>query len=112
MAYEAYDAAGRRIDRPALAAGLERAVAHEAPTYAESFGRLPGGQRRVLAVLAAGPETSPFSGRFAARVGLANAASVKRALLALEGDETVARREGRYVVADPFYAAWLRALDG
>lgn len=110
LAYESYDVADRRIDRAAVAEGLDRAVAHEAATYAEAFERLPGGQRRVLVALATGPEEAPFSARFATKVGLANAASVKRAISALEDAEIVVRREGRYVVADPFYAAWLRPL--
>jgi hypothetical protein len=108
LAYEAYDAAVSRIDEAAVRVGLERAVAHDAATYAEAFQRLPVGQRRIALALAQGFGEAPTSASFVDQVGLANGASVKKAINALEAGEVVARRAGRYVVADPFFAAWLR----
>jgi hypothetical protein len=108
LAYESYDAALDRIDDLAVSTGLERAVAHEAATYAERYERLSPGQRRVVAAIADDPPSEPYGAEFVARSALANASSVRTSIQALEGDETVVRRNGRYVVADPFFAAWLR----
>jgi uncharacterized protein len=108
LAYEAYDVAGDVIDDAAVRRGLDRAVAHEAVTYAERFERLAPGQRRVVVALAENSETSPYSGAFAARTGLANASSVSKAISALEADELVIERDGALAVSDPFFAAWLR----
>lgn len=112
LAYESFEVAGRRIDTAAVTDGLDQAVAHEASTYAELFAARPPGQRRVLVALAAGPASLVFSAAFARSVALAGSNSVKRAVDALDEDELVARREGRPAVADPFFAAWLKAAAG
>lgn len=108
LAYEAYDAAATTIDEAAVRAGLERAVAHEAVTYAERYERLAPGQRRVLIAIADGPTEEPFGAAFVARVGLANASSVGKAISVLQSDELIIARDGTLVVSDPFFAAWLR----
>lgn len=108
LAYEAFGAAGERMDEAAVRTGMQRAVAHEAATYAERVERLSVGQRRVLAALAHEPVEQPHAAQFVARTRLANASSVRKALDVLEADELVARRGGAVVVADPFFAAWLR----
>ena len=54
LAYEAYELAGAEIDVAAVADGLDQATAHETATYAELYESRSQGQRRVLAMLAAG----------------------------------------------------------
>lgn len=108
LAYEAYDAAARVIDDEAVMTGLERAVQHEAATYAERYERLSAGQRRVVSAIAVDPPAEPYSAAFVARTGVANASSVSRAVEAMREDEVLDERDGVLVVADPFFAAWLR----
>lgn len=111
LAYEAFNLAGRTIDRTAVAAGVEEAVAHEAAAYADLLGRRSPGQRRVLVALAVETHNRPFSAMFARSVGLAGGNSVKRVIDALEADELIAD-EGEWRVVDPFLAAWLRPSAG
>lgn len=108
LAYEAFEVADQMIDDGAVNAGLAQAVAHETATYAEMFASRAPGQRRVLAALAAGISHPLFSAAFAKSVGLAGANSVKKAIDSLDADELIANRDGRWQVADPFLAAWLR----
>lgn len=108
LAYEAYDAAAGAIDADAVRRGLDRAVSHEAVTYAERYERLAPGQRRVLLALAEDPAAEPYSAAFATRTGLANASSVSKAVSVLMAEEVVIERAGALVVSDPFFAAWLR----
>jgi hypothetical protein len=111
LAFEAYEAADRRIDRQAVDLGMARAVAHDNALYAENLARFSPGQARVLAGLAGGSPDEPYSARFARSVGLASGSSVRKALQPLLSNEDVVERDGRLVVADPFFAAWLRG-DG
>jgi uncharacterized protein len=108
LAYEAYDTVGARIDERAVRTGLSAAAAHDAAAYAERYEILSPGQRRVLSALAEAPTEQPAGAVFLARTSLANPSSVKKALDALEAAELVVRRGEVSVVADPFFAAWLR----
>jgi hypothetical protein len=107
LAYETYDTADVTIDELAVYAGLT-AAAHDAASYAERYEILSPGQRRVLSALAEAPTEHPASAAFLAQTALANSSSVKKALDVLEEAELVARRGASLVVADPFFAAWLR----
>jgi hypothetical protein len=107
LAYEAFEIGTTRVDRDAALVGLEQAVAHEAATYGEEFSRRSPGQRRVLIELAARSTDAPTSAAFVEAVGLANASSARKAVRSLEADEVVVERNGRWKVADPFFAAWL-----
>jgi hypothetical protein len=111
LAYEAFDAAGARIDMAAVNRGMARAVAHDSILYAENLARLSPGQGRVLAEIAAGPPDEPYSAAFARSVGLATGSSVRKSLQPLMQNEDVAERDGKLVVTDPFFAAWLRGDD-
>jgi hypothetical protein len=111
LAFEAFETAGTRLDRRAVDHGMARAVAHDNVLYAENLARLSPGQARVLAGLAAGPPDEPYSARFARSVGLASGSSVRKSLQPLLLNEDVVKRDGRLVVADPFFAAWLRGDD-
>lgn len=108
LAYDTFEAATAAMDAAALEAGMARAVAHDAALFADALGRLSPGQVRVLTALSQASPAEPYSAAFARSVGLASGSSVRKALQPLlEGDD-VASRDGRLVVADPFFAAWLR----
>lgn len=109
LAYDAFEAAGERVDTAAVDAGMAAAVAHDASLYADALGRLSIGQARVLAAVAGDPPAEPYSAAFSRTVGLANASSVRKALGPLLEEDVVVERGGRLVVADPFFGAWLRA---
>jgi hypothetical protein len=108
LAYEAFELADDVVDDAALAAGLEQAVAHEAPIYSEIFGARSPGQRRVLSILATGDHQHVYSSTFAKAAGLAGGNSVKKVIDSLVGDELVALRDQIWKITDPFFAAWLR----
>lgn len=108
LAYEAWGQAARSVTVDDVDAAMASAVEHEASQYAERYGRLSPGQRRVLSTLAAGPVQEPYASVFARAVGLATGTSVRRALEALMAEELVTRRHGHYQVFDPFFAAWLK----
>ena len=109
LAYEAYEAAGRSVTEDDVEAGLAAAVAHEAANFADRFESLSPGQRRVIGALADDPSAQPYAAQFAARAGLANASSVRKAVSALVDAELVATRGDHLVVGDPYFAAWVRA---
>ncbi len=109
LAYDAFEAAGERFDTAAVDAGMAAAVEHDATLFADALGRFSPGQVRVLAALAVEPPAEPYAAAFARAVGLANASSVRKALGPLMADDVVVLRDGRLVIADPFFAAWLRA---
>jgi hypothetical protein len=110
LAYETWGAAGRSVTVDDVEAALARTVEHEASSYADRYGALASGQRRVLAALAAAPSGEPYAASFVRATGLASASSVGRALDALVSSELVVRRGGTYLVADPFLAAWLSRI--
>jgi len=110
LAYETWAASGRSISVADVEAALARTVEHEASGHADRYGGLAQGQRRVLAALAAAPSDEPYAGSFVRETGLASASSVGRALEALLAAELVVRRGSTYLVADPFFATWLRAI--
>ncbi|MGH9293178.1 MAG: AAA family ATPase [Acidimicrobiales bacterium] len=108
LAFEAFEVAGPDITAGDVTNGMRRAVEHESNLFAERVGLLSPGQVRVLMALASGPTVPVFSSAFAREVGLASGPSVRKAIEAMAENEMVVRREGRFVVADPFLAAWLR----
>lgn len=108
LAYEAFDAARDQIDAATVDRALDLAVEHEANLHAERFEGLATGQRRVVARLAKAPTSEPFASGFAEATGLAAASSVGKALDALRSAGLVAKRSDEWVVADPFFAGWLR----
>lgn len=108
LAYAAYEAAGRRIGPAEVDLGMQGNVSRGSSFYAVSYQGFSVGQRRVLQALAAEPEAKIFSASFARLVGLANAASVRKAIEALSSAEAVARTGTGWRVADPFFAYWLR----
>ena len=108
LAYEAWGHAGRSVTVDDVDAAMSSAIAHEASQYAELYGKLAPGQRRVVSALATGPVDEPYAAAFALSVGLATGASVRRAVEALVADELITRRQGRYEIFDPFFAGWLK----
>jgi hypothetical protein len=112
LAFEAFEAAAQQIDAAIVDVGMARAVAHDSALFAESLARLSPGQGRVLTAIAAGSPDEPYSASFARSVGLASGSSVRKALQPLIRNEDVLERDGSLVVADPFFAAWLRGEGG
>ena len=110
LAYETWGLSARTITVADVDTALARTVDHEASGYADRFGALAPGQRRVLAALAAGPTEEPYAASFVRHCGLASGSSVGRALDALLAAELVARRASTYLVADPFFTAWLAKM--
>ncbi len=108
LAYEAWGQSGRSVTVADVDQAMATAVEHEASQYAETYSRLSPGQRRVISAIAAAPVSAPYASEFARSAGLATGTSVRRALEALVTEELVTRRDGRYQVFDPFFAAWLR----
>lgn len=108
LAYETFDVAGRTVSAADVHEGLRRAVEHEGGLHADRFESLSPGQRRVIASLAASATAQPLAAAFVRSVDLANASSVRKALDALLAAELAVLRDGAYVVASPFFAAWLR----
>ncbi len=107
LAFEAFELAGRRITGGEVMAGLAQAVAHESDLFSDRLAAMSLGQARVVVALAAGHDGPIFTSDFARSVELAGPASVRKALLALAEDDTITNRGGRWVVTDPFFAAWL-----
>jgi hypothetical protein len=110
LAYETWGQGARSITVDEVDAALVRTVDHEASSYADRYGALAAGQRRVLAALAANPTQEPYAASFVRATGLASGSSVGRALDALLASELVTRRGSTYLVADPFLAAWLTRI--
>jgi hypothetical protein len=111
LAFEAYDAADDRFDAPAIDRGMALAVSHDNVLFAENLARLSPGQARVVTAIATRTPEAPYSAGFARSVGLASGSSVRKALQPLLQNEDVVERHGHLVVADPFFAAWLRGDD-
>jgi uncharacterized protein len=113
LAYEAFESAeGTEVTGADVEGGLATAVGRLEHLYSSVYELLAAGQRHVLRELALKPTSSPSSGEFVRRTGLANASSVKKALDALIMTELVVDRGGRRELADPFLAAWLRGVGG
>jgi AAA+ ATPase superfamily predicted ATPase len=108
LAYEAFDVSPRSITENRVDVAMAQVVAHEAAVYSERFAGLAIGHRRVLEALAKFEVRQPSGAKFVSSVGYANAASVSKAINALEADEMIFRREGILTVSDPFLRDWLR----
>ena len=97
----------------ATAAGVEAAMARVLRSENAYFTHVWEGasraQRVVLQALAADPPDAATSTEYRRRHGLPAPSSVQRALDAVVADELVAReRPGRYRIAEPFLAEWIR----
>ena len=109
VAFAAFEAApGDVIDDAAVEAGFALIVARQSSDFAERFEVLADSQKRTLLALAAAPAERVYTKAFMETVQVANANAVRKALDVLRGRELVDRRGGRYEVANPFLAAWLR----
>ncbi len=73
----------------------------------EEFSRRSPGQRRMLIELGVYGTDAPASTAFVEAEGMANPSPARKAVRLLEADELVVERNGRWKVADPFFAAWL-----
>jgi hypothetical protein len=108
LAYAAFEVTIEPTIRVADAdEGMARTASHDVATYADTLQRLTVAQRKVLDALAAGEMDQLYSSRFARSVGLASGASVSRAISALADQELIVQREGVWILADPFFKAWM-----
>lgn len=108
LAWEAYNLASDEITNEVVNLAFDQGVIHESNVFADRLAALTPAQSRVLMAIAQGGDAPLFSARFARGVSLASGASVKRAVDALQSAELVVRRDERFGVVDPYFAAWLR----
>jgi hypothetical protein len=112
LAYETFDVATKRIEVVDVHRGLSNVLDHEAPDFSDRLAAFTLGQRRVLVAIATHQGVAhPNSASFAREVGYATPAGARRAITALMEEELVGVREGSVVIADPFFARWLRELQ-
>jgi hypothetical protein len=111
LAYEVFNQAGDQIDSSDVDDGMTGVIRREDPNFTDSFSRMSIRHRRVLVGIAARRRVKqPYTAEFAREIGYAGPPGVRRAIEALGADETLAERDGALVVADPFFAEWLRRL--
>ncbi|MDQ6784041.1 MAG: ATP-binding protein [Actinomycetota bacterium] len=111
LAYGVFDQAGDQLDTSAVDGGMSGVIRREDPNFTESFSRMSIRHRRVLVGIAGRRRVEqPYTAELAREVGYAGPPGVRRAIEALGADETLTQRQGALVVADPFFAEWLRRL--
>jgi hypothetical protein len=111
LAYEVFDRAGDRIASSDADDGMSGVIRREDPNFTDGFSRMSIRHRRVLVGIAVRRRVEqPYTAEFARDVGYAGPPGVRRAIEALSADETLSERQGALVVADPFFAEWLRRL--
>lgn len=103
------------VDQDADAVRLDQAVGRVLASENSHFGliweRAARAQRQLLQALAFDPGR-PLGNAYRRRHGLPGASSVQRALQTLERQELVARQQGDSWIAEPFFAEWIRRLEG
>jgi hypothetical protein len=107
LAWIAFGVSQDVIDEPIVAMAMHRAVRHQSSDFTDRFERLSPSQQRVLRSLAHEPTANVYARAFLDAVKVANANAVRTALAALRRDELVTRREGVWLVANPFLRSWL-----
>jgi len=111
LAYEVFDRAGDRIASSDADDGMSGVIRREDPNFTDGFSRMSIRHRRVLVGIAVrGRVGQPYTAEFAREVGYAGPPGVRRAIEALGAHEAISERQGALVVADPFFAEWLRRL--
>ncbi|MGO9151516.1 MAG: AAA family ATPase [Acidimicrobiales bacterium] len=111
LAYEVFDRAGDRIASSDADDGMSGVIRREDPNFTDGFSRMSIRHRRVLVGIAVrGRVEQPYTAEFAREVGYAGPPGVRRAIEALGAHEVISERQGALVVADPFFAEWLRRL--
>lgn len=112
LAYEVFDRAGDRIASSDADDGMSGVIRREDPNFTDGFSRMSIRHRRVLVGIAVrGRVGQPYTAEFAREVGYAGPPGVRRAIEALGAHEAISERQGALVVADPFFAEWLRRLQ-
>ena len=111
LAYEVFDQAGDEIRGGDVDGGMSAVLRREDPNFADTLSRMSIRHRRVLVGIATRRRVDqPYTAAFAREVGYAGPPGVRRSIEALAADETIVERQGGLVVADPFFAEWLRRL--
>jgi hypothetical protein len=111
LAYEVFDRAGDRIASSDADDGMSGVIRREDPNFTDGLSRMSIRHRRVLVGISVRRRVDqPYTAEFARDVGYAGPPGVRRAIEALCADETLSQQRGGLVVADPFFAEWLRRL--
>jgi hypothetical protein len=98
---------GATADAERLGVALDNVLQSEHSHFSLLWEEAAKAQRLVLQALAAEPG-HPLSKPYRDRFGLPSAATVQKALRALEEREVVAGERGAYRIVEPFLADWLR----
>jgi hypothetical protein len=101
---------GATVSRDLLAAGLEGVLRAEHAHFSLLWEDAARVQRQILQALALEPG-HPQTKSYRDRYDLPSAASVQKALKALEKREVVAGQRGAYEIVEPFLTAWLRRRE-
>jgi hypothetical protein len=111
LAYEVFDLSGEEIGAGDIDEGMSGVIRREDPNFADLFSRMSLNRRGVLAGIAGRYRVDqPYSAEFAREVGYAGPPGVRRAIEALSAEDILTERDGALVIADPFFAEWLRRL--
>jgi hypothetical protein len=111
LAYEVFDLSGDEIGAGDVDEGMSGVIRREDPNFADLFSRMSLSRRGVLAGIAARYRVDqPYSAEFAREVGYAGPPGVRRAIEALSAEDILTERDHALVIADPFFAEWLRRL--
>ena len=112
LCYFLWEIAGRR--RAATVADVDAAIAAllraEDAHFTLVWEQAARAQRQLLAALAREQPARPLTGDYRREHDLPSAATVQKALAALEQRELIARTDAGYRIAEPFLAEWIRAM--
>lgn len=100
---------GVQVDMDDLTEALNQVLRSEHAHFTQIWDRASNVQRQTLQALAVEPSQAFFSSDYAQRHRLPGRASLQRAINKLVDDELVSREgPGRYRIAEPFLAEWIR----
>lgn len=108
LAFWSYAEAKRTIAEGDVETALTSILRMSALDFAESLERLAGSQQRLLRALAREPVKDLYSRRLIARLDVANASVVQKAIQRLEEMELVELSPQGWRVANPFFERWLQ----
>ena len=99
--------AANRLTEHDIGAALAAIVEQDAPHFSAAWERLSLHQRQVLQAVARAGGRSPFAAAFLTAHRLSSASSVQTSLRQLLKEGVVARADGEYRLADPFFREWI-----
>ncbi|MFB3820280.1 MAG: hypothetical protein ACE147_21700, partial [Candidatus Methylomirabilales bacterium] len=96
-----------RIAEPDVAEALAAVVEQDSPHFGAAWDRLSLHQRQVLQAIARSGGTRMYAAEFLAAHRLGSHSSVQTSLRLLMKEQVVARQDGEYRIADPFFREWI-----